>query len=30
VQAMGVNDRSVLQGVKEDKDKQKFHMACNR
>ncbi|KAH6603287.1 dna primase large subunit [Trichoderma cornu-damae] len=30
VQAMGVSDRSVLQGVKEDKDKQKFHMACNR
>lgn len=30
VQAMGVNDRSVLQGVKEDKEKQKFHMACNR
>ncbi|KAH0493595.1 hypothetical protein TgHK011_000256 [Trichoderma gracile] len=30
VQAMGVTDRSVLQGVKEDKDNQKFHMACNR
>ncbi|KAG5977818.1 hypothetical protein E4U55_006537 [Claviceps digitariae] len=30
VQAMGVSDRSVLQGIKEDKDKQKFHMACNR
>ncbi|KAK2603816.1 DNA primase subunit pri2 [Conoideocrella luteorostrata] len=30
VQAMGVSDRSVLQGVKEDKDNQKFHMACNR
>lgn len=27
---MGVSDRSVLQGVKEDKDNQKFHMACNR
>ncbi|OAA55466.1 DNA primase, large subunit [Cordyceps fumosorosea ARSEF 2679] len=30
VQAMGVNDRAVLQGVKEDKDTQKYHMACNR
>ncbi|KAF4983396.1 hypothetical protein FZEAL_1125 [Fusarium zealandicum] len=30
VQSMGVSDRSVLQGIKEDKDKQKFHMACNR
>ncbi|KAL7907911.1 DNA primase, large subunit [Trichoderma velutinum] len=30
VQAMGVSDRSVLQGIKEDKDNQKFHMACNR
>ncbi|KAH6889883.1 eukaryotic and archaeal DNA primase, large subunit-domain-containing protein [Thelonectria olida] len=30
VQAMGVNDRSVMQGIKEDKEKQKFHMACNR
>ncbi|KAG6035060.1 hypothetical protein E4U41_006267 [Claviceps citrina] len=30
VQAMGVTDRSVLQGIKEDKEKQKFHMACNR
>lgn len=30
VQSMGVSDRGVLQGVKEDKDKQKFHMACNR
>ncbi|KAM5356442.1 hypothetical protein ACJ41O_003088 [Fusarium nematophilum] len=30
VQAMGVSDRSVIQGIKEDKDKQKFHMACNR
>ncbi|PNY26173.1 DNA primase large subunit [Tolypocladium capitatum] len=30
VQAMGVTDRSVLQGVKEDKDHQKYHMACNR
>ncbi|KAK9442468.1 DNA primase large subunit [Metarhizium brunneum] len=30
VQAMGVSDRSVLQGVKEDKETQKYHMACNR
>ncbi|KAH8661223.1 eukaryotic and archaeal DNA primase, large subunit-domain-containing protein [Ilyonectria robusta] len=30
VQSMGVSDRSVMQGIKEDKDKQKFHMACNR
>ncbi|GAO20023.1 hypothetical protein UVI_02014900 [Ustilaginoidea virens] len=30
VQAMGVSDRGVLQGVREDKDTQKYHMACNR
>ncbi|GJC89288.1 putative DNA primase large subunit [Colletotrichum liriopes] len=30
VQSMGVNDRATLQGVKEDKENQKFHMACNR
>ncbi|KAJ4145893.1 hypothetical protein LMH87_004724 [Akanthomyces muscarius] len=30
VQSMGVADRGVLQGVKEDKDTQKYHMACNR
>ena len=30
VQSMGVSDRSVMQGIKEDKDSQKFHMACNR
>ncbi|CAN8095561.1 unnamed protein product [Discula destructiva] len=30
MQTMGVSDRSVLEGVKDDKDKQKFHMACNR
>ncbi|KAH6669180.1 eukaryotic and archaeal DNA primase [Plectosphaerella plurivora] len=30
VQSMGVSDRSVMQGVKEDKDSQRFHMACNR
>ncbi|CEJ93246.1 Putative DNA primase large subunit [[Torrubiella] hemipterigena] len=30
VQAMGVNDRAVMQGIKEDKESQKYHMACNR
>ncbi|KAK7749598.1 DNA primase subunit pri2 [Cytospora paraplurivora] len=30
LQAMGVGDRGVLSGVKEDKEKQKYHMACNR
>ncbi|PFH56951.1 hypothetical protein XA68_15733 [Ophiocordyceps unilateralis] len=30
LQEMGVTDRAVLQGVKEDKNGQKFHMACNR
>jgi DNA primase large subunit len=30
LQASGVTDRAVLQGVKEDKESQKFHMACNR
>ncbi|CAM1510053.1 Fc.00g003880.m01.CDS01 [Cosmosporella sp. VM-42] len=30
VQSMGVQDQSVIRGIKEDKDKQKFHMACNR
>ncbi len=30
LRASGVNDRAVLQGVKEDTDSQKFHMACNR
>jgi DNA primase large subunit len=30
LQGMGVTDRSVLQGVKDDKENQKFHMACNR
>ncbi|KAK4456871.1 putative DNA primase large subunit [Cladorrhinum samala] len=30
LQSMGVNERGVLQGVAEDKEKQKFHMACNR
>jgi len=26
----GVTDREVLRGVREDKEKSKFHMACNR
>jgi DNA primase large subunit len=30
LQSTGVTDKTVLQGVKEDKDSQKFHMACNR
>ncbi|KAH8652143.1 eukaryotic and archaeal DNA primase, large subunit-domain-containing protein [Xylariales sp. PMI_506] len=30
LQTAGVTDRAVLQGVKEDKDNQKFHIACNR
>ncbi|KAI0015975.1 DNA primase, large subunit [Xylariomycetidae sp. FL0641] len=30
LQSTGITDRSVLQGVKEDKESQKFHMACNR
>ncbi|KAK7966328.1 DNA primase large subunit [Apiospora aurea] len=30
LQQVGIADRSVLQGVKEDKEAQKFHMACNR
>ncbi|EQL00939.1 hypothetical protein G6O67_005103 [Ophiocordyceps sinensis] len=30
LQQMGVADRSVLQGVKEDKDSTKYHLACNR
>ncbi|KAI9155209.1 putative DNA primase large subunit [Paramyrothecium foliicola] len=30
MQGMGVSDKGVMQGVKEDKDSQKFHMACNR
>ncbi|KAI5865398.1 DNA primase, large subunit [Durotheca rogersii] len=30
LQGVGISDRAVLQGVKEDKDNQKFHMACNR
>lgn len=30
LQGMGVSDRGVLQQVKDDKDAQKFHIACNR
>ncbi|CAJ2510492.1 Uu.00g133010.m01.CDS01 [Anthostomella pinea] len=30
LQGVGISDRAVLQGVKQDKDSQKFHMACNR
>lgn len=30
LQQVGINDRSVLNGVREDKEKQKFHLACNR
>lgn len=30
LQQTGITDQSVLRGVKEDKDKQKFHLACNR
>jgi DNA primase large subunit len=28
--AVGVKDHDVLRGVKEDKEKMKFHLACNR
>jgi len=30
LQAVGVKDHEVLKGVKEDKEKSKFHLACNR
>lgn len=30
MQALGVTDGAVLQGIMEDKEKQKYHMACNR
>jgi DNA primase large subunit len=30
VQRMGVNDSSTIRGIQEDREKQKFHMACNR
>lgn len=30
LQQTGIKDSTVLRGVKEDKEKQKFHLACNR
>ncbi|KAL8729847.1 MAG: hypothetical protein Q9166_004488 [cf. Caloplaca sp. 2 TL-2023] len=30
LQVIGVNDRDVLRGVKEDVDKKRYHIACNR
>ena len=30
LQAVGVKDQEVLRGVKEDKEKTKYHLACNR
>ncbi|PKS11048.1 hypothetical protein jhhlp_002809 [Lomentospora prolificans] len=30
LQGMGVTDRTVLQGVKEDRDGRRYHIACNR
>nr|OQO24248.1 hypothetical protein B0A51_08693 [Rachicladosporium sp. CCFEE 5018] len=30
LQAVGVNDREVLRGVKEDVGRQRYHIACNR
>ncbi|KAK3675320.1 DNA primase subunit pri2 [Recurvomyces mirabilis] len=30
LQAVGVTDRALLQGVREDVGKQRFHIACNR
>lgn len=30
LRASGVTDRAVLQGVKEDTENQKYHLACNR
>lgn len=30
LQQVGIKDTEVLRGVKEDKEKQKFHLACNR
>ncbi|KAH7360279.1 eukaryotic and archaeal DNA primase, large subunit-domain-containing protein [Rhexocercosporidium sp. MPI-PUGE-AT-0058] len=30
LQAVGVKDQEVLRGVKEDKEKMKYHLACNR
>lgn len=30
LQTTGVNDRDILKGVKEDVEKKRFHIACNR
>lgn len=30
LQATGVHDREILKGVKEDVDKKRYHIACNR
>lgn len=30
LQATGVNDREVLRGVKEDVERKRYHIACNR
>jgi Eukaryotic-type DNA primase, large subunit len=30
LRSAGVSDRAVLQGIQEDKESQKYHMACNR
>jgi DNA primase large subunit len=30
LQQVGVSDAAVLRGVREDKERQKFHLACNR
>jgi DNA primase large subunit len=30
LQATGVHDREVLRGVKEDVEKNRYHIACNR
>jgi hypothetical protein len=30
LQSLGVNDRELLRGVKEDVEKKRYHIACNR
>lgn len=30
LQGTGINDREVLRGVKEDVEKKRYHIACNR
>lgn len=30
LQTTGVNERDILKGVKEDVEKKRFHIACNR